>query len=724
MPQQKPARGSQSQRQPAQSNIQRVGPQYRFINPYTFVPFPDEVKRTKPEGHDKLSPGNYSGRVTIDWTTITPLLLSPEWSEGDKVIMPGSSIKGAVRSLHETLAGGCLRVFDSEFTPVYRQGMDTAAKRDDGWTLALGTPSAAGPPRLYPATDVLWVKSDQVLQGPYKLQRPPKTGERFQIINVADGQVVESVDGRLVDYAVKPNNSFGRDHLIPGYALKRDGKGDWHILVSDSNARKKKGGYYYTLGQFGNESVELGVGVWAHFLEKVSGTNDQRPAEKKQNEGLWRKVYFANELKGERRAVSPDMWPTIVWVKVKNNLITDISTAVIWRTEGNFSAGTRLTTKELLPCSDPNDLCPSCKIFGMADTSGQSASAEQRSYASHVHFLPAYLRGNAAAAFEEKFIRGMMSPHPGFGPFYLQLDGNTYKAGRGEEPTSHWGAKPDRNGHPVRKLRGRKYYWHATPSPESPGEKSATGPLPTTELSKWHRWYTTESAADQRSRAFVDEEDIKSGAEGTQRNDGDAKDDEKDIKRHLLKADKTIQSQIVFENLTEEDLGSLIAALEPGKLLELFPELSEGREFATHLGGGKPLGLGSVRPVITKIEFWDGRRYFDDGTLQNSPNSSQSDTGWEEKAEKAVEAFKENKKFSLYKQWKSLAHVLDIHKVDPNLVWYPPGADRSHFLDADGKFDKSYEFFVATSGDFRKNDMCPLPDPTADDQTIQIQGRQ
>ena len=106
----------------------------RFVNPYTFVPFPERIERRKPSGHHLLGAGNLSGAFTVTWTFTSPFQ-APAGQSGTAVLrLPGSSVKGAVRSLHETLAGGCLRVFHEDFVPSYR---DQARARSADWTMAV-----------------------------------------------------------------------------------------------------------------------------------------------------------------------------------------------------------------------------------------------------------------------------------------------------------------------------------------------------------------------------------------------------------------------------------------------------------------------------------------------------------------------------------------------------------------------------------------------------------
>lgn len=119
--------------------------QDRFVNPYTFVPFPAAFAgRCAPHGHRGDSQ-LWSGTIGITIKARTPVLVRgtcgadettlphrPGPDGVDQQIIPGSSLHGAVRALHETLTGSCLRVFEQDFSPVYR---DAAAD-----TYACGSP--------------------------------------------------------------------------------------------------------------------------------------------------------------------------------------------------------------------------------------------------------------------------------------------------------------------------------------------------------------------------------------------------------------------------------------------------------------------------------------------------------------------------------------------------------------------------------------------------------
>ena len=101
-----------------------------FINPYTFVPLPRSVSRGKPRGHACMSedattgrPDGFSGWFDVEWSFGTDHLLAQGQSalRAERLVIPGSTVKGAVRSVHEVLADGCLRVFDADQLPVHRE---------------------------------------------------------------------------------------------------------------------------------------------------------------------------------------------------------------------------------------------------------------------------------------------------------------------------------------------------------------------------------------------------------------------------------------------------------------------------------------------------------------------------------------------------------------------------------------------------------------------------
>jgi len=116
--------------------------------PYDFVPFPKErPDRTKGAGQDKLNPCLLSGTLELTLHTLTPVHVGSGYSDFIKAddreylaalqaskpvreddttcrryLVPGSSIKGAVRSIVEAITRSCIRITQGRHRPYIPQG--------------------------------------------------------------------------------------------------------------------------------------------------------------------------------------------------------------------------------------------------------------------------------------------------------------------------------------------------------------------------------------------------------------------------------------------------------------------------------------------------------------------------------------------------------------------------------------------------------------------------
>lgn len=94
--------------------------------PYGFVSLPERVERIKPAGHDKFKRGLLSGTVVGELAALTPVhvasgnieltgdsrtpLVKAHFRVGGRIAIPGSSLKGVVRSIAEAISRSCVRV--------------------------------------------------------------------------------------------------------------------------------------------------------------------------------------------------------------------------------------------------------------------------------------------------------------------------------------------------------------------------------------------------------------------------------------------------------------------------------------------------------------------------------------------------------------------------------------------------------------------------------------
>ena len=518
-----------------------------FVNPYTFVPLPRKVVCGQPPGHD---PGpdeareRYVGALEVTWRIQSPLAIpTEEWgSIGGDVRIPGSSIKGAVRSTHEMLFGGCLRQVDLGYRPTYRQLPTMDALKD--WRMAVvldddevllcekedpkrrsSIDSKALCERVGDRArtgDVVAVNSDD----DWKDRSELRVAERFQVLQ-------------------RPAEVSGYENLAGCYV----------VLITKKGARRDavRATWYWSLGKLTRER--------ATFSEKATRDFSWAMMEARPDGERWIDVFRGKTKLGQARGNEHALEPgSVIWVKVLNGMVTAIKLSQFWRERSKECLGDRIP-QETKPCDGENlRLCPSCSVFGSADTLNDQADTDerrregdQRSYAAHVRFGSAIgvdLQG------DEVILAPLGQPHPGAGLTYLEPTSPEAAPASRDERWSRW----DSDGTPKRQLRGRKFYWHSDPERQLDHLKhtQGVGDVPGRHLKREHH------SADMCTKA-------------------------------QLVTGGTFRQTITFDGLDRFGVASLLAALQPGRLLA--PD--DADRFALHLGRGKPLGLGSVTAEIT-----------------------------------------------------------------------------------------------------------------------------
>lgn len=377
-----------------------------------------------------------------------------------------------------------------------------------------------------------------------------------------------------------------------------------------------------------------------------------------------------------------------MWVRVDaNGEITSVRLAMLWRHSGALSdmdddegdgrrdgSAKERVDRGFHACTIWTKLCPSCQVFGSADTSGkETPEARQNSYRGHVRFSDATANGKVTP---NTFTRApMSSPRPGSGQFYLVNDEHT-EGNVGNPPLREWGSHADRHTGQPRRLRGRKYYWHTPGSAPQP-RRAKKRPHQSNEL------------AEEVSTIPP--------------------------KTHLT-------GTVVFDNLDEFQLGGLLATLHPSRLLTA----PDGSEIWQHIGGGKPLGLGGCSVVVnaeqSSIEKV-GARY---GRQAETVPVTIDDL---------ISAFREKmhaERTDVVATWTSLTTALASKSVPTDLVWYPPGAGRKPRTESKEPEESPFEFWKQSSGaehspKNRKRQGLPLrslPPIDYHDQSMPVVGRE
>ena len=139
-----------------------------FINPYTFVPLPDKVKRGKPRGHAKAVEGGLTGYLDVEFAFRSPLMMPVDWNIPEettatgtrieeRVTVPGSSVRGAVRSLFEVISSSCLSILDPDYRPAHRASLEM--RPDKRLAVVDEVDSDGKVISVLPTSKVVWIRA-------------------------------------------------------------------------------------------------------------------------------------------------------------------------------------------------------------------------------------------------------------------------------------------------------------------------------------------------------------------------------------------------------------------------------------------------------------------------------------------------------------------------------------------------------------------------------------
>jgi hypothetical protein len=624
-----------------------------------------------------MAAGRLSGSLKVTLTARTPLLIGgygtpevpdvPRRADGSPgtPMVPGSGLMGAVRSLHEALAGGCMRVLDSDWVPAHRHPASSAETAD--LRLAVVTEVGADGRALKVglcAEPVVWV-DQEVLPRPGG--RVPRTGDRLRI---PGGKAVDSGNRKVLRPA----------HVEPGEVVWLSGmtaapSDTWVLLVTDTKARAPGKPVYFVAGRLaGGRSYDVPEGAWTAYLKTACGADDLRPANlPNRTEPEWGSCAAeydpvawppeaGSPVIGERLKVRRYLHPgQPVWVRVADGEVTELRLSVLWRYRGEHTVGERAGGAK--PCTDPVLLCWSCRVFGSADTTGRRDDdiSRQRSYRGHVRVDDMLAAGEVRPVAWR--LAPLAAPKPSAGQFYLDNSSVPERrklAEKDTRPAATWGSVAD-DGH-VRPIRGRKFYWR-TVGPEQ-------GPHP--------RGQRRHDQSDTQTRDVL-----------------------------LIPAGTVFEGRVCFENLSVADYGSLLAALDP-RLLGKAGQDGWG-EVVTSVGGGKPFGFGAVTIDVKADQVQTAAgRYLGRGG-DDMPDERD-----------AVAAFAAAVPQRVRAGWPALLHALTPGFVPDSLVWYPPGTQGAK---GSAEFDRSFQFFSRTTGlrlSEKVRDLVVLPaaDRPAGDQRL------
>jgi hypothetical protein len=576
---------------------------YQFTNPYNFVrsvtvPAHTRARHRRPfVPHDLFDPERLSGEITADLVTRSPLALPdteawwelPDGTEaaggeagaedataggttaGDttpaettetegkrrhrrypllsldsqpdrdrRPVIAATSVRGMVRSVLEAATSSCFSVFDADTK--YSRRSDAAKAPQLLGGLVTSSPTGGFRVRLLPRP--AWIKKSDVPEN----ARP---GEVYEaILEKAKHETWQRGKKIVIPYvnvvSLKP-----RGHAFDGVSpprwpatgyLKITGPNKWEKDQRSGKFKLVKHHERFFWADASSEEEELDLPKKAvdRYNAVIREQARNYKQEREKTDGLF------NSLVPERPLESGDLVYVLTGLIDTDSggrpirVVKEIGAVAVPRWQWHRNPG-ELLDDSLARCRSLDELCPACRLFGLVPP----GASESSGYRSRVSVSMARWVGVAEKEDGD--------PDPGRGPKLWQDGAPIPLAILGApRPTTYEfyltgqagasDATPTDYDTEGARLRGRKFYWHHDPAVAA----SFKSQDPTTQ----NRTVT------------------------------------------LLDRDNVFRVRVRFANLDPEELGMLIWALR------LEPDL----DLAHHLGGGRPLGLGSVQVRRLRLE--------------------------------------------------------------------------------------------------------------------------
>lgn len=422
-----------------------------FINPYTFL---ERNKKVNREEMEKVV-GNHTGVFFCRIYPKTPLLIPdvfkkkeivdrkekntknkeikhfsyPFFRLGDNPVIPGSSIRGPLRSVYEALTDSCYSTA--------RSGQYITARTKSPFLPGLLI-KESGKWKLHSATRYLLPMEDYGA-------RPFDGGEIFKYKEVIDNY------GEAVYFNGVKHTENIRGRRIPQYRVldtsevKKDGYKLGYYYIGEYINRKK----YESIFKKGNlESDDSEViekcfeqlkEIQKKYMDDKINQKFVSPREpgNKDYHGGYKQVDL-KKFEEANDAVLP------IWYKNNTNKDKKVEYYFSLANIGRFRYETSMD--EILgkqddgrmPCHDVKKLCKTCSLFGMV--------GDEEGFGSHIRITDAIFEGTISEKKNPYNLTELRTPHPSYLPFYADV--NNYSLGYDATECN---------------IKGRKFYRHFIP---------------------------------------------------------------------------------------------------------------------------------------------------------------------------------------------------------------------------------------------------------------------
>ncbi|MGL4997823.1 MAG: TIGR03986 family type III CRISPR-associated RAMP protein [Cetobacterium sp.] len=394
-----------------------------FDYPYNFVSLGDKVEK-KP-----FEKGKISGIMECEITTHTPLLIGGGekninssghptenfYKENGEYLIPASGLKGAIRNVFDTVTNSCIRGAEKERL---EKRLDAGSFNDRKFGVIKYIPTKE--------------KDGTIVEG-----------EMVKILNFKNGSALPEKYRKEGFYKLRFSNEI-KKYIFKGKDSPKISnektfeemlnKGDLLGILWVSSTMFNKKNDKIIIIDSNSKEYKLSFESYKDLIYLA----EQRE-KRKEKEG--EKFYYAEKLKMDE---SLREWDPIIFRENSGESV-DLTFSEIPRLRYKYSP------KKLIPeshnaCKTNDNLCPSCRLFGMVDNESSNNKKEvivkNNSLKGRVYFSDAKHVKGSGKEITNRLIKSLGEPHPSLARFYL-TDSAGYDNGKGG-------------------IRGRKFYWHHT----------------------------------------------------------------------------------------------------------------------------------------------------------------------------------------------------------------------------------------------------------------------
>ncbi|MFP5516978.1 MAG: TIGR03986 family CRISPR-associated RAMP protein [Alphaproteobacteria bacterium] len=617
----------------------------KFFNPYAFVPalpregVTGELGDRAPTGHDRFHEERIGGRIDVTLTTVTPLLI-PDAARRTEVpdapshflyplrvdgkgapYLPATSVKGMLRAAYEAVTNSRLSVFKGHEARLglrmdSKSGLDMVPARVDGGhlELMLGTnPNSvlfagqrprtmfaawlphytAGQAHDHTSRRVAYSNGERPCHGEkvrchlrlHRHERQINGGLRtfhyWRVVSIAPA------DGRLPLTEAPPGQDRGPRHWALNDVQTCEG---WVYITNQNFSQKHDERVFFSIDAPVRVPIDPAwLTAWSDLIadyraihEKevkdrftgILGTANERndhPAARFQGRDPGRTAWSAH--------VYDDAWKTLkdgslCYARVdRSGTVVGLYPVMISRGL-HEAAPLDLLEPSLRPASSPLGLSPADRVFGWVNEEGAGAHRGQLRIGPVTCETPNPVEDFVSGTNPNGLPLAVLgAPKPEQARFYVAADAQGAPLSKSASKAQGYGAGGG--------LRGRKVYPHHGNLPLDHWTVSSKPEfMPATSRGP---------AGDRRHQAFL-------RPASQSRETLPLRDNQNRSIAAWVKEGVTFSFTIHATNLSRVELGALLWLLD-------LDRWEPGNAHFHRLGGGKPLGFGSVRVAVTACEL-------------------------------------------------------------------------------------------------------------------------